>query len=73
MPGGYSTSEWFELRDLDTVRYPTLRIEVADALRFERLDRFATLHYAQYNPGLPLAALLVRYLGAFHSWRNSSK
>ncbi len=67
MPGGFQTEEWFKVRDLDTVRYPILRIEVAEGLGFERLLRHETEHYAQYNPGIGLAALLVRYLSAYHS------
>jgi hypothetical protein len=72
MLGGFSTEEWFQLEGLETVRLPVLRIEVADALGFERCQNFATEHYAQYYPGLGLPELLVRYISEYHRWRASA-
>jgi hypothetical protein len=71
MPGGFHSYEWFKIRSLDSARYPTLRIKVAEALGFERLDRFATDHYASYDTGLSWPELLVRYLCAHRRWLNS--
>jgi len=71
MPGGFQSEEWFKVRNLHSVRYPVLRIEVADPLGYERLHRYETAHFAQYNPGVGLPALLVRYLVAFDRWRDS--
>jgi hypothetical protein len=68
MPGGFHSSEWFKIRALDSVRYPTLRVEVAEVLGFERIDRFASEHYASYDTGMKWPELLVRYLCAHRWW-----